>query len=212
MALTTTKQPFRFMEFPGEIRNECYKRLHYVPDSRIEMWYQRIGRDYQSVKKHGRPGKFDQACLSLLFVNKAIKAEASHILYCKKLFVINTHIAYTSSDPIIGREQDNLFKREKKRSNNNNFTRYKGDLIALDCFRQIANIEINLIYPTRPITDNAKTFRQIIVRKILYILGGDGKIETDGPPPKEESLKSLATLVKLGKNCGVEDNHFCKEN
>lgn len=181
------------------------------PIVELRCGIRRLG-DYQSVKKDGRPGNSNQACFSLLFVNKAIKAEASHILYCKKLFVINIHIAYTNSDPIIGSERDNLFKREKKRSNTNNFTIDKGGLIALDCFRQIANIEINLIYPTRPITDNAKTSRPIIVRKILYILGGDGKIETDGPPSKEETLKSLTTLVKLGKNCGMEDNHFCKEN
>lgn len=174
MALTTNKGPFRFMDLPGEIRNECYKHLLCASKSRIEIWYQKIGHDYQSVKKDGTPGNFNQFCLSLLLVNKAINAEASHILYCKKLFVINIQIAYTSSDPMVGRERDRLFKRPIKRSN----SRDKG-LITLACFRQIANIEINLIYLARPIIDTANIFRPNIVRKILYTLG-DGKNEKDG--------------------------------
>lgn len=185
MALTTNKEPFRFMDFPGEIRNECYKHLLCASKSRIEIWYQEIGRDYQSVQKDGTPGNINQTCLSLLLVNKAIQAEASHILYCNKLFVINIHIGYTSSDPMVGRERDKLFKRQNKRSN----SRDKG-LITLACFRQLANIEIKLIYLARPITDNANTFRPHILRKILYALGGDGKdgrIERDGPEGK--SLK-----------------------
>lgn len=174
MALTTNKGPFRFMDLPGEIRNECYRHLLCAPKSRIEIWYQKIGHDYQSVKKDGTPGNFNQTYISLLLVNKAIKAEASHILYCKKLFVINIKIAYTSSDPMVGRERDRLFKRPNKRLN----SRDKG-LITLACFRQIAKIEINLIYLARPIIDNANTFRPHIVRKILFALG-DGKIGNDG--------------------------------
>lgn len=171
MALTTDKESFRFMDLPGEVRNECYKHLLCASKSRIEIWYQKIGQDYQSVKKDGTPGNFNQFCLSLFLVNKVINAEASHILYCKKLVVINIQIAYTSSDPMVGRERDRLFKRPIKRSN----SRDKG-LITLACFRQIANIEINLIYLARPIIDKANVFRPHIVRKILYTLGY-GKID-----------------------------------
>lgn len=174
MALTTNKEPFRFMDLPGEIRNECYKHLLCAFKSRVEIWYQKIGHDYQSVKKDGTPGYFNQTSLSLLLVNKAINAEASHILFCKKLFIINIQIAYTSSDPMVGREQDKLFKRPNKRSN----SRDKG-LITQACFRQLANIEINLIYLARPVIDNANAFRPHIVKKILYTLG-NGMIEGGG--------------------------------
>lgn len=181
MAPTTNKEPFRFMDLPGEIRNECYKHLLSATKCRVEIWYQKIGHDYQSVKKDGTPGNFNQTCFSLLLVNKAISAEASHILFCQILFVINIQIAYTSSDPMVGREQDKLFKRPNKRSN----SRDKG-LITLACFRQLANIEINLIYLARPVINNANAFRPHIVKKLLYTLG-NGVIEggvREGKPLK----------------------------
>lgn len=90
------------------------------------------------------------------------------------LFVINIQIAYTSSDPVVERERDKLFKRPNKRSN----SRDKG-LTTVACFRQLANIEINLTYLARPVIDNANAFRPHIVRKILYTLGY-GMIEKDG--------------------------------
>ena len=91
---------------------------------------------------------------------------------------------------MIGPERDNLFKRQIKRFN----SRDEG-LITLACFRQIAHIEINLIYLARPITDNANTFRPYIVRKILHILG-DEKIEKDGP--KGKTLKITQHPGEIG--------------
>lgn len=153
------------MDFPGEIRNECYKLLLYVPNSRIEVSYQEIGRDYQAAKNGGRSKTFNQTYISLLLVNKAIKEEASHFLYSRNTFAITIPVAYTSSDPMIGPDRDYLFKRQNKRY----YFRDKG-LITPACFRQIAHIEINLIYLARPVADNANTFRPFIVRTILYNL------------------------------------------
>ena len=179
MAPTTSEQPLRFMDFPGEIRNECYKLLLSVPNGRVEISYQKIGREYQTVKKDDSPQTLNQAYLSLLLVNKSIKNEASHFLYSQNTFVINIRIAYTSSDPMIGRERDNLFQRQNKRYH----FRDKG-LITPVSFRQIAHIEINLIYLARPVTDEANTFRPFIVRKILHVLG-DGRVQKDSPNQKK---------------------------
>lgn len=181
MALTKIEQPLRFMDFPGEIRNECYKLLLYVPNGRIEISYQKIGRDYQAVNGSRTPKTFNQAYLTLLLINKAINKEASHFLYSQNIFAVNIHIAYTSSDPMIGPDRDNLFKRQNKRYQ----FRDKG-LITPACFRQIAHIEINLIYLARPVANNANTFRPFIVRKILHILR-DGAIKNCAP--KENTLK-----------------------
>lgn len=174
MALTTKKEPFRFMHLPGEIGNECYKHLLCAPKSRVEIWYQKIGHDYHSVKIGCTLGNSNQTCLPLLLVNKAINAEASHILFSKQLFVINIQIAYTSSDPMVGREQDKLFIRPKKQSNSTD-----QGLIRLACFCQLANIEINLIYLAHPVIGNANALRPHIVREIRYTLG-DGMIGKGG--------------------------------
>lgn len=190
MALRKTKEPFRFTDLPGEIRNVCYEYLLCVPNSKVEISYQKIGRDYQSVQK-GTSERFNKACLSLLLVNKAIKAEASHILYCRKPFVINIHIAYTSSDPRVGPEKDRFFKRQNKGPDFGG----KG-LISLACFRRIAHIEINIIYLSRPAEENVNTYRPFIVRKILHILA-DEVIEKDGQEGK--TLKITHHPDEIGK-------------
>lgn len=180
MALTTAGQPLRFMDFPGEIRNECYKLLLYIPNV-IEISYQKSVHDYQAIQKGGRPKMFNQTYLSLLFVNKAITTEARHFLYSQNTVAINIHIAYTSADPMTGRDRDYLFKRQDKLYRH---PREKG-LITPAHFCQIGHIEINLIYLTRPAKDYPNTFRPFIVKKILHILRlGDG----DGTSTNNENV------------------------
>lgn len=92
---------------------------------------------------------------------------------------------------MIGLDRDNLFKRRNKRYH----FRDKG-LITPACFRQIAHIEINLIYLARPVANNAITFRPFIVRKILHILR-DCTIENCAL--KENTLNDIGNEVWNGR-------------